>query len=67
MSEPESSDGQQAKSTTEPEIVAEPETVAEPEKETDGNSHLFAVRTTGGQEKIVMRLLEARIKMEKIR
>jgi len=58
MSEPESSDGQQPKSTTEPETVAEPET--------DGNSHLFAVRTTGGQEKIVMRLLEARIKMEKI-
>ena len=29
-------------------------------------SHLFAVRTTGGQEKIVMRLLEARIKMDKI-
>ena len=29
-------------------------------------SHLFAVRTTGGQEKIVMRLLEARIKMGKI-
>ena len=28
-------------------------------------SHLFAVRTTGGQEKIVMRLLEARIKMDK--
>ena len=36
------------------------------EPEDDGNSHLFAVRTTGGQEKIVMRLLEARIKMEKI-
>jgi len=51
-----------------PEPVAEPtpEPVAEPETETDGNSHLFAVRTTGGQEKIVMRLLEARIKMEKI-
>jgi len=32
----------------------------------DQTSHLFAVRTTGGQEKIVMRLLEARIKMEKI-
>jgi len=47
-----------------PEPVAEP--VAEPETETDENSHLFAVRTTGGQEKIVMRLLEARIKMEKI-
>jgi transcriptional antiterminator NusG len=60
MSEPESSNEQQPKSTTEPETVAEPET------ETDGNSHLFAVRTTGGQEKIVMRLLEARIKMEKI-
>ena len=58
MSEPESSDGQQPESTTEPETVAEPET--------DGNSHLFAVRTTGGQEKIVMRLLEARIKMGKI-
>jgi len=56
MSEPESSNEQQPKSTTEPETVAE----------TDGNSHLFAVRTTGGQEKIVMRLLEARIKMEKI-
>ena len=58
MSEPESSDGQQPESTTEPETVAE--------TETDGNSHLFAVRTTGGQEKIVMRLLEARIKMGKI-
>ena len=45
-------------------VVAEP--AAEPETETDGNSHLFAVRTTGGQEKIVMRLLEARIKMGKI-
>ena len=56
MSEPESSDGQQPKSTTEPETVAEPET--------NGNSHLFSVRTTGGQEKIVMRLLEARMKME---
>ena len=31
MSEPESSDGQQPKSTTEPETVAEPEPVAEPE------------------------------------
>ena len=64
MSEPESTTEPAAEpeSTTEP--AAEPETIAEPE--TDGNSHLFAVRTTGGQEKIVMRLLEARIKMEKI-
>ena len=29
-------------------------------------SHLFAVRTTGGQEKVVMNLLEARAKMNKI-
>ena len=29
-------------------------------------SHLFAIRTTGGQEKIVMNLLENKIKMKKI-
>jgi len=29
-------------------------------------SHLFAIRTTGGQEKVVMRLLETRAKMNKI-
>jgi len=29
-------------------------------------SHLFAVRTTGGQEKMVMNLLEAKAKMNKI-
>ena len=58
MSEPESSDGQQPE--------PQPEPVAEPEPMGGENSHLFAVRTTGGQEKIVMRLLEARIKMEKI-
>ena len=41
-----------------------PEPAAEPvEKQLDENSHLFAVRTTGGQEKIVMRMLEARLKM----
>ena len=64
MSESEPSDIQQSESTTEPEPAAEAEPAAEPVDE--GNSHLFAVRTTGGQEKIVMRLLEARIKMEKI-
>ena len=58
MSESESSDGQKA------EYVAEPEPT--PESVAEGNSHLFAVRTTGGQEKIVMRLLEARLKMNKI-
>jgi len=29
-------------------------------------SHLFAIRTTGGQEKMVMNLLEAKAKMDKI-
>ncbi len=32
----------------------------------DQTSHLFAVRTTGGQEKIVMRLLETKMKMGQI-
>ena len=32
----------------------------------DQTSHLFAVRTTGGQEKIVMRLLEAKMRMGQI-
>ena len=75
MSEPESSDVQQPESTAESDVINEPqpEPVAEPQPEpvaepdmSNENSHLFAVRTTGGQEKIVMRLLEARIKMEKI-
>ena len=55
-------------SRTEPESYTENDQMnqlAEPEPEDEGNSHLFAVRTTGGQEKIVMRLLEARIKMGK--
>ena len=38
---------------------------AEPESG-DQPSHLFAVRTTGGQEKIVMRLLETKMKMGQI-
>jgi len=60
----------ESESVAEPEPIAEPaaesEPVAEPAAEaesTDENSHLFAVRTTGGQEKIVMRMLEARLKM----
>ena len=47
-----------------PEVVSEPEPT--PEVVSEENSHLFAVRTTGGQEKIVMRMLEARMKMDKI-
>ena len=64
MSEPEPLDGQKPESAVE--TVAEPEPVAEPETVAEENSHLFAVRTTGGQEKIVMRMLEARMKMDKI-
>ena len=30
------------------------------------NSHFFAIRTTGGQEKIVMRLLENKVKLDQI-
>ena len=31
------------------------------------NSHLFAIRTTGGQEKVVMNIMETRAKMGKIK
>ena len=37
------------------------ESVVEPTQGT-GDSHLFAVRTTGGQEKMVLRLLEAKMR-----
>jgi len=30
------------------------------------NTHFFAIRTTGGQEKIVMRLLENKLKLDQI-
>ena len=60
MSEPEPKPVVEVEPVAESEPVAEPAAEAEP---TDGNSHLFAVRTTGGQEKIVMRMLEARLKM----
>ena len=62
MSEPESVPESVPEPVAEP--VAEPEPIAEPETVNEGNSHLFAVRTTGGQEKIVMRLLEARMKLD---
>jgi transcriptional antiterminator NusG len=59
-------------SEPEPEPIVEVEPAAEPaaepepeEKQLDENSHLFSVRTTGGQEKIVMRMLEAKMKLDK--
>jgi len=60
-----------ATSTEEP--VKEPpaeEPVKEPPAEEpvseEVKSHLFAIRTTGGQEKVVMRILEARARANKI-
>ena len=46
------------------EPVKEPP-VEEPVTE-EVKSHLFAIRTTGGQEKVVMRILETRARMNKI-
>ncbi len=52
MPESETVDGQK------PEFAASSEAVSEE------NSHLFAVRTTGGQEKLVMKILESRMKLD---
>ena len=51
--------------------ITETEPVTETEQSFDNtqvntNSHLFAVRTTGGQEKVVLRLLEAKMRTESI-
>ena len=40
-----------------PVTESESEPVTESESISNENSHLFAVRTTGGQEKVVLRLL----------
>ena len=76
MPESETIDGQKPESTaeSESEAIGESEPVAESESEaigesepvaeSEGNSHLFAVRTTGGQEKLVMKILESRMKMD---
>ena len=53
-------------SEAEPEPIAETESVPE-SKQTDTDSHLFAVRTTGGQEKVVLRLLEAKMRTGEIK
>ena len=44
---------------TESEATAESEAVSE---SNNGNSHLFTVRTTGGQERVVLRLLETKMR-----
>ena len=58
MPESETVDGQK------PEFAAGSEAVSEPEAVSEENSHLFAVRTTGGQEKLVMKILESRMKLD---
>ena len=62
MSEPEPADGQISESADEPKLI--PEAIAETEAVAEENSHLFAVRTTGGQEKLVMKILESRMKLD---
>jgi len=54
-------------STEEPVVntTSTEEPVEEPPAE-QVKSHLFAIRTTGGQEKVVMRILETRARMNKI-
>jgi len=54
----------ESESPTEP--VVESESPTEPVVESGINSHLYAVKTTGGQEKVVLRLLEAKMKLNKI-
>ena len=51
---------------SESESPTEPVVESEPTVESGINSHLYAVKTTGGQEKVVMRLLEAKMKLNKI-
>ena len=47
------------------EEVEAPKTEPEPEeKQLDENSYLFSVSTTGGQEKVVMRQLESKMKLD---
>ena len=49
-------------SEPDPVTESEPDPVTESEPTSNENSHLFAVRTTGGQEKVVLRLLEAKMR-----
>ncbi len=46
--------------------MSESESSTEPVVESTINSHLYGVKTTGGQEKVVMRLLEGKMKLKKI-
>ncbi len=66
---PEPTVEQQTPKPAAPEPTVEQQTPepAAPEKPAEEiNSHLFALRTTGGQEKIVLRLLENKIRAQKI-
>jgi len=62
---PEQQPGEQTPEQQPGEQTPEQQPKAEPQKE-GSESHFFAIRTTGGQEKIVLRVLENRVKQENI-
>jgi len=62
---PEQQPGEQTPEQQPGEQTPEQQPKGEPQKE-DSNSHYFAIRTTGGQEKIVLRVLENRVKTKSI-
>jgi len=51
---------EEIKSTEEVQTTEEIKSTEEVQTTEEIKSHLFAIRTTGGQEKVVMRLLEAK-------
>ena len=57
---------EEVKSTEEVKMSEEVKSTEEVQSTEEVKSHLFAIRTTGGQEKVVMRLLEAKAKADKI-
>jgi transcriptional antiterminator NusG len=57
---------EEVKSTEEVKLSEEVKSTEEVKLSEEVKSHLFAIRTTGGQEKVVMRLLEAKANADKI-
>jgi len=57
---------EEIKSTEEVQTTEEIKSTEEVQTTEEIKSHLFAIRTTGGQEKVVMRLLEAKANANKI-
>jgi len=57
---------EEVQSTEESQTTEEVQSTEEVQTTEETKSHLFAIRTTGGQEKVVMRLLEAKANANKI-